>query len=95
MEPAGRLSPDGSFVAAPWRDGESLGVSFVDVRSGESWVVVGDDWNAWISWSYGDVAVLRVERGTAGPDLEFLACDSVKRTCERLPNSGYAVLPNS
>jgi len=63
-------------------------VAFVDVRTGESWVVAGEEWNAWISWSYGDVAVLRVERGTAGPDLELLACHAVNRTCDRLSNSG-------
>jgi hypothetical protein len=98
LEPAGRLSPDGSFLAAPWNGvGESLGVAFVDVRTGESWVVAGEDWNALISWSYGDVAVVRVERGTAGPDLEFLACNAVERTCERLSNGGgfFTLLPNS
>lgn len=98
LEPPGRLSPDGSFLTAPWKgDDGSLGVAFVDVRTGESWVVAGADWNALISWSYGDVAVVRVERGTAGPDLEFLACDAVERTCEQLSDGGgfFTLLPNS
>lgn len=98
VEPPGRLSPDGSFVAAPWRDGESLGVAFLNVRTGESWVVAGEEWNAWISWSYGHIAVVRVERGTTGPEIEFLACDAVKRTCERLSDnddSFFSLLPNS
>jgi hypothetical protein len=72
--------------------------AFVDVRTGESWVVAGKEWNAWISWSYGDIAVVRVERGTTGPELDFLACDAVKRTCERLSNhsdSFFSLLPNS
>lgn len=97
-EPPGRLSPDGSFVAAPWRDGESLGVAFVDVRTGETWVVTGERWNAWISWTDGDIAVVRVERDSTGPELEFLACDAVQRSCERLSDhadSFFSLLPNS
>jgi hypothetical protein len=96
LEPIGRLSADGSFVMAPWKTAESLGVAFVDVRTGKSWHVTGNDWNAWTSWSYGDVAVLHVERGTAGPDLELLACDAVKHVCERLPEHGPdLILPSS
>jgi hypothetical protein len=95
LEPPGRLSPDGSFLAAPWRDGESRGVAFVDVGTGESWVVVGEEWNPWISWSYRDVAVLHVERGSAGPDLDLIACHAVRRTCDRLADSGGRLLPNS
>lgn len=98
VEPPGRLSPDGSFVAAPWRDGDSRGAAFVDVRTGRSWVVAGENWNAWISWSYGHIAVVRVERGTTGPEIEFLACHAVKRTCEQLADhddSFFSLLPNS
>jgi hypothetical protein len=94
LEPAGRLSPDGSFLAAPWSDGVSRGVAFVDVRTGESWVVAGANWNPWISWSYGDVAVLRIELTSTGPDLKLLACHAVERTCERLTGGGR-LLPNS
>ena len=85
-------------MAAPWREGESLGVAFVNVRTGEDWVVAGEEWNAWISWSYGDIAVVRVEWGTTGPELEVLACNAVKRTCERLSDSEdsfFTLLTNS
>lgn len=98
VEPPGRLSPDGSYLAAPWRKGESLGVAFMNMRTGEKWVVAGEEWNAWISWSYGDIAVVRVERGTTGPELDLLACNVVKRTCERLADhedSFFTLLPNS
>jgi len=98
VEPPGRLSPDGSFMAAPWKDGESLGAAFVNVLSGEKWVVAGKEWNAWISWTYGNVAVVRVERGTTGPELAVLACNAVERTCEQLSDSDdsfYTLLPNS
>ena len=68
------------------------------MRTGENWVVAGKEWNAWISWSYGDIAVLRVERGTTGPEIEFLACNAGKRTCEPLSDnedSFFTLLPNS
>lgn len=97
IEPPGRLSPDGSIVAAPWRDGTSLGVAFANVRTGESWVVAGKEWNAWFSWSYGDIAVIRVEHETTEPE-EFLACHAVEKTCEQLSDhedSFFSLLPNS
>jgi hypothetical protein len=60
--------------------------------------VADEEWNAWISWSYGDIAVVRVERGTTGPEVAVLACNAVERTCERLSDSGdsfFTLLPNS
>jgi hypothetical protein len=56
---------------------------------------VGEHWNAWIAWSYGDVAVLRVERGTAGPDLGLFACDARARECTQLESGGSILLPSS
>ncbi len=95
LEPMGRLSRDGRFVVSALDTDGTLGAAFVDLRTGETWPVVGDDWNAWIAWSYGDVAVLRVERGTAGPDLGLFACDAEARECTRLESGGSIVLPSS
>lgn len=85
-------------MAAPWKRGEVQGIAIVDVRTGGSWVVAGKEWNAWISWSYGNIAVVRVERGTTGPELQVLACNAVNRTCEKLTDSTdsfFTLLPNS
>ena len=95
LEPMGRLSPDGTFVVSAWDTGGSLGVGFVDLGSGQSWEALGKGWNAWIAWTYANVAVLRVESGTSGPDLGLFACGAEARACSRLPSSGSVLLPSS
>ncbi len=96
VEPMGRLSRDGRFVLSPLDTDGTLGAAFVDLRDGEIWPVAGEHWNAWISWSYGNIAVLRVEWDSgSGPAPGLFACDAVARECTPLESGGYIVLPSS
>ena len=95
LAPMGRLSGDGRFVVSAIDTDRALGAAFVDLRTRETWPVVGEHWNAWISWSYGEIAVLRVERGTAGPDLGLFACDVDAHECSQLKSDGSILLPSA
>ena len=93
LEPIGRLSADGSFLLSPWSTDDSQGAAVVDVRTGARWNMLDDKFYAWISWTYGDLALVLVEREHGEDPL--LACDAVKRTCAELPYQGPVLLPTS
>lgn len=96
LEPMGRLSRDGRFVLSAVDTDGAHGAAFVQLRTGETWPVVGQHWNAWISWSYGDIAVLRVEwESGSGPAPGLFACDAEARECTQLQSGGSFVLPSS
>ena len=93
LEASGRLSSDGSLLLAPTEGRGTHGASILDVRSGERWDLLGDDWYVVIAWSYGDVAVILDDR-KQGPD-QLLACDASERRCDRLPLGADLLLPTS
>ena len=95
VEPSGRLSAAGSYVLAPTETKDTHGAAIVDVRSGETWNLLPRErrFYAWISWSYGDVALVLVDR--EGREQRLLACDAVKRECHQLPHQGEVLLPTS
>ena len=98
LEPFGRLSADGSYVLAPWESEEgSHGAAIADVPSGSVWNLPGRPFYAWISWSYGDLAVVLEDRNSGQNDArqDLLACDPARRECDPLPFRGEVLLPTS
>jgi len=95
LESLATLSADGAFVLAPWEGdgGEGHGAAIADVASGEVWKLPLPEFYAYVAWSYGDVALVLVERDQV---LEsFLACHATTQTCDRLPYDGTVTLPTS
>ena len=93
LETIGRLSADGSFLLSPWSTDDSQGAAVVDVRTGARWNMLDYKFYAWISWTYGDLALVLVEREHGEDPL--LACDAVKRTCAELLYQVQVLLPTS
>lgn len=97
VEAVGKLNAGGSFLLAP-TDKVSHGAAIVNVRTGETWNLgEGDDgFYAWISWAYGNIAVVEADHdGAASGPRPLLVCDAVKRECETLTTQGQVVLPTS
>lgn len=96
FEPIGRLSADGTYMLSP-TSSDGHGAAVVDMRSGDTWELPPDDFYGWISWSYGDIATVVVDRGINGNGSTpmLLACDAGTRSCDRLRLDGDFVLPNS
>jgi len=96
LGPEVELSSDGSFLLAPDDSDTNTPhpAAIVDVRSGERWNLPGGDHGyPAIAWSYGDVALVLVDRGSGeGPPL---ACHALTRQCEELPFQGPVLLPTS
>ena len=97
VEPIGQLSADGSFLLTPTGDDDSHGAAIVDVGTGETWNLWerNDDFYAWISWSYSDVAVVQADPGGGGGGGPVLACHAVERECDLVKTQGEVVLPHS
>ena len=95
VEPFGRLSAAGSYVLAATVGQEAHGAAVVDVRSGEMWRLLPGErrFYAWISWSYGDLALVLVDQD--GQEQRLLACDASKQVCRPLPRQGTVLLPSS
>lgn len=87
LEPHARLSADGDHVLAVEGTDERHAASIVDTRTGEVWPVPRDAFPS-ITWSYDDIALIDTEGAV-------LACDAVRRTCERLHPSGPFLLPTN
>ena len=94
VEPMGRLSADGTFLLSPEGDDGTHGAAIVDLRTGETWKLLEGGFYAYISWAYGDVAVVKVDLEQRDTE-RLLACDAVKRECQPLPTHGNLVLPTS
>jgi hypothetical protein len=96
LGPEVELSSDGSFLLAP-NDSDTNTphpAAIVDVRSGERWNLPGGDHGyPAIAWSYGDVALVLVDRGRG--EAPPLACYALSRECEELPFQGPVLLPTS
>jgi hypothetical protein len=96
LGPEVELNSDGSFLLAPG-DNDSVGiqgVSVVSVRTGARWNLPGGDLGyPAIAWSYGDVALVLVDRGRG--QAPPLACYALTRECEDLPSRGPVLLPTS
>ncbi|WP_159083586.1 hypothetical protein [Nocardioides terrigena] len=101
VEPAGRLSPDGTFVLAPMSSqdsSDSHSAAIVGVRNRIIWKLPLTKSYVWIAWSYDNLAVVKVDReGKTRSTL--LACDAatleVTLECDRLPHQGRVLLPAS
>jgi hypothetical protein len=92
-----RLSSSGNFVLAA----ESIapdyvtdpngftrhGPAIVDTRTGELWRVPKDGY-PWITWSYGEIALMAIPDG-------LLVCDAARRTCETLQPVGPFLMPTN
>ena len=65
----------------------------MDVEAGEHWLLPGDGYYPWLSWSYGDVAVVIASRQDGiGP---LLVCRAEGRECDRVQPDGRVLLPTS
>lgn len=97
LGPSVELSSDGLFLLAPGDSDANNAINaaaIVDVRSGERWNLPGGDHGyPAIAWSYGDVAIVLVDRGTG--KAPPLACHALTRKCEELPFQGPVLLPTS
>ena len=97
LGPSVELSSDGSFLLAPGDNDANNATNvaaIVDVRSGERWNLPGGDHGyPAIAWSYGDVAIVLVDRGSG--EAPPLACHALTRECEELPFQGPVMLPTS
>lgn len=91
----GRLSPDGRWLLTAATADDRPGVAITDVRTGARWKPFAKSVYAFFSWTYGDVAVMRIHRET-DPDLswQLVACHAGRRTCEPLRSRGDVLLPN-
>ncbi len=96
VAPFGKLNYDGVFLLTPTEDEDSTGAAIVTVDTGETWNVWDrdDDFYAWISWGYGDAAVIQVAPG-GRPNGPVIVCDAVMRRCAPLKTQGDVVLPTS
>ena len=100
LEGFGRLSPSGNYVLAVGDveeyPEEGHGAVIVDTRTGELWRVPNNTY-AWIAWSYGDIALVDHTKNEADhtEDVELLACDAARRTCERLPAERPFLMPTN
>lgn len=97
VEPFGRLSPSGAFVLAPTTSKKPYdvdGAAIADVRSGDLWHLPLSESYAWIAWSYGDLALVQIEReGTE--ETSLIACDAVTHDCDTSIHRGHVLLPAS
>jgi hypothetical protein len=88
------LSDEGAFILAPWaNDDEGHGVAIADVGSDEVWKLPLPTFYGYTAWSYGDVALVLVERDQVVES--FLACHATTQTCDRLPYDWPVTLPTS
>ena len=87
LEPRARLSPDGRYVLGVESTKSRHAAAIVDVRSGEVFHVPKNG-SPFISWSYGDTALVKT-------DDQFLACDASQRTCKSLPADGEFLMPTT
>lgn len=88
LETHARLSPSGLYVLAvevPTKGRH--GAVIVNIRTGKQWRVPNPAY-PWISWSYGDIAM--VDTGD-----QLLACDAARRTCERLRPKRPFLMPTN
>ncbi|HUR13489.1 MAG TPA: hypothetical protein VM097_03230 [Mycobacteriales bacterium] len=95
LESPGILSADGSWLlTAELADG-THGVAITDVRTGEAWRPFTKATYAFFSWSYGDVAVMRVNpRVQESNRWSLVACYVVRRVCKTLGDGSHVLLPN-
>jgi hypothetical protein len=100
LEGYGRLSPSGDYLLAvgdveEYPD-EGHGAVIVDTGTGELWRVPNNTF-PWIAWSYGDIAMVDHTQNEADftEDVELLACDAARRTCERLPAERPFLMPTN
>jgi hypothetical protein len=63
------------------------------VGSDEVWKLPLPHFYGYTAWSYGDVALVLVERDQVVES--FLACHATTQTCDRLPYDGPVTLPTS
>jgi hypothetical protein len=92
-EPIGRFSPDGAFVVTPTGGtGDDHGIAVIDVRTGARWDLLDKKFYGYLSWSYDDIAVVKVDLD-GGTTSYLLACEAAARTCERHDVQGDVVLP--
>ena len=103
------LSAEGSFVVSDWWTDDSHGVAIVDVGTGQTWKVAelvdertGETWSLsakknyfTFAWSYGDLALVRVEPWRGRAEETLLACDAVTHVCDELPTQGDVLTPTS
>ena len=62
MEARARLSPSGNYVLAVAATEEPHAAVIVDTRTGELWRVPKNVY-PWITWSYGEIALVDHARG--------------------------------
>lgn len=89
LEPRARLSPSGDYLLAieGQHGGTHHGAVIIDIGTGETWYPAAEGYH-WISWSYGDLALIHTEE-------ELLACDAARRTCESLPVERQFLMPTN
>jgi hypothetical protein len=82
-----RLSPSGSYVLAVEGTDTRHAAAIVDTRTGALWRVPRNAYPS-IAWSYGDLALVDTKD-------ELLACDAVRRACERVPAERPFLMPTT
>lgn len=92
-----RFSPTGEYALSVYDDeAKQSGAAILNTSTGDVWHVPNSGW-PWLTWSYGNVALVETElwksgNYRAGP---LLACDAAQQICDALPAERPFLMPTN